>query len=136
MRETDFQKEMNRLVEQFGKNSYSPARLQLLWQEVHEFEAIWWARTINQLLLTCRQAPLYPEFADFISRERERQYQFQKKEHQQDAKDFYTGTYQPDDVRTICQTIIQRLQGKISDENYQKFVGTLAEAAKMKKVGS
>lgn len=130
MRPEEFQGQMDRLIEQFGKKNYADVRVKLIWREVKDLGAYWWEQLVDRFLLTCRQPPLYDELYEEISRERERIYRDEKEKHAKDAKDFYEGTYQPEEVRLICQTIIKRLNHEVSDEYYEKFKEHLTYAAK------
>lgn len=129
MTPAEFQRQMNRLVDQFGKSTYGTERCTLIWREIQDFSGMWWEKTVDKFLLTCRQAPLMDELASEIGAERERLYKQQKKQHEQDAKDFYSGAYQPDDVKTICQYMVKRIMGEVSDEDYAQFLKHLKEAA-------
>jgi len=124
-----FHKHLGRLREQFGKAAYSQTRAELIWREVKQFDAEWWEKTVDKFLLTCRQAPLMDELAQEIGAERERAYKLQKEQHAKDAKDFFAGTYQPEDVKTICQYMVKRILGQVSDEDYAVFVKHLKETA-------
>lgn len=128
MRPDEFQSQMNRLITQFGKTQYSDERTKLIWREVKDFSSPWWERTVDHLLLTSRQAPLQAEFGELIGRERERVWRQEKVQNEKDAKDFFAGTYQPDDVQTICQMITKRLAGGVSDADYANFVKHLESA--------
>lgn len=126
----EFHQHLGRLSEQYGKAAYSQARAELIWREVKDFSPFWWEKTVDHLLITCRQAPLHAEFGELIGRERERLWRIEKDKNAKDAKDFFSGTYQPDDVKTICQMIKMRLQQKVGDEEYSSFVQHLDHAAK------
>jgi hypothetical protein len=126
----EFQNQMQRLIEQFGKNAYSQGRAELVWREVKDLQPRWWERTVDHLLGECRQAPLMPEFRDAISKERERLWHYEKAQNAKDAKDFFSSSYQADDVKTICGMIMKRLQGGVSDADYQNFQSMLSNVAK------
>jgi hypothetical protein len=128
MNQQEFQNQINRLEKQFGK--YGTERCTLLWREVKDLNGPWFERVMDQLISSCRQAPLLPEFREEISRERERLWRMEKEERKKDAHDFFEGSYQPDDIKTICQVIKDRINRKISDQDYQSFVSQLENAAK------
>jgi hypothetical protein len=85
---------------------------------------------VDKFLLTCRQPPLMGELSEEIGEERERLYKIQKRQQERDAKDFYSGMYQPDDVKTMCQYMVKRITGGVSDEDFEQFVKHLNYAAK------
>lgn len=128
MREQDFQQQMGRIESQFGK--YGVERASLLWREVKDFSPKWFEQVVDRLLGECRQTPLPAEFREDISRERERIWKLEKNKNEKDAKDFFEGTYQPDDKKTICQMITSRLKGNVSDGDYGNFIKMLDVAAK------
>lgn len=122
---SEFQNQMQRLIEQFGKSAYSQARTELVWREVKELNPRWWECTVDRLLGECRQPPLMHEFREDISKERERLWTIEKRKNEESAKQFFNGTYMAPEIKEICQTIRDRLADKISDENYSSFVNLL-----------
>lgn len=130
MRPNDFQMEMNRLMEQFGKGNYSTERCKILWKEVQEYDATWFAGVIDKFIGESRHPPLMPDFREEISRERERLWRIEKRQHSEDAKSFFDCKFDNTEKSTICKTIIARMQGKVSDADYAKFVEVLESASK------
>lgn len=124
-----YQQQMGRMIEVFGKNAYPRERIELIWKELKDFSDPWFTKIIDSFIGNLRLPPLVSEFCLEAAKERERQSDIRKREHKQDAKDFWRGTYQLEEVRDICQKIIQRMEGKTSDEDYQKFKGLLEETA-------
>jgi hypothetical protein len=125
-----FQKDMGRLMSQFP-NAYGPERVNIVFRAVGQESSEWWARTVDHFLGAARHAPLLEDINTLLSQERERRWAREKQQHAQDAKDFFSGSYQPDDVKQICQTIIKRMKRGISDDDWSKFVGLLEETARM-----
>jgi hypothetical protein len=74
----EFQAPMDRLISQFGKSAYSPARIELIAAEVKHMPGSWWKRTVDRFLGEFRQAPLMPEVREAIAKERERGWDAQK----------------------------------------------------------
>lgn len=129
MRPDEFQMQMNRLITQFGKGQYSDERTKLIWREVKDFTNGWWEKTVDQLLLSCRQAPLSQEIGEHVAKERERIWQIEKKKNSKEAKEFFNSSYGPEDTRTVCQTIIKRLQGSMGDKDYDSFKSMIKNVA-------
>lgn len=140
MNRSFFQQQMNRLGDTFGVNQYKIERIEVIWKEVRDFSDSWFSKTVDKFIGECRHAPLMAEFRDEISKERERMAYGEKRQHTQDAKDFFQGTYMPDDVKAIVQTIVNKIQFnglRIPDEkeeqDYQQFIKLLDNAAKAQK---
>lgn len=131
MNQQEFVTQIDRLKNVYGDRNYSDERVKAIFGMVKAESGYWWARAVETLLLTHRQPPLMPEIGEMLAVERERRYEREKREHAQDAKDFFSGTYQPDDVKQICQTIIKRMNRGVSDQDWEKFVGLLEETARM-----
>lgn len=129
MRPDQFQNQLGRLVEQFGKASYGTERSRILWQEVQGLEERWFSVVVDRFLGESRQAPLLPDFREEILRERERLWRIEKDKNSQDAKDFFNSSYQADDVKTLCEMITKRLRGGVSDTDYKNFESMLDNVA-------
>ena len=130
MNQGQFDQQIQRLVNNFGKTAYSSERAILLWREVSTLSASWLNLTVDKFIGELKHAPLLPEFREEISKERERIWRGDKEKYAKEAKDFFQGSYQPDDVRTICQMIVKRLQGGVPDADYAQFVKHLDHTAK------
>lgn len=124
----EFTQQLNRVASTFGKNAYGDERIQLIWREVKDLSSNWMVKTVDRFIGECRHAPLMPEFREEISKERERLWQFEKKQRAKDAKDFFEGVYAPEDKKTICQFIQKRLRNEVLDADYQTFVKHLTHA--------
>lgn len=125
----EFTPQMDRLINTFGKSAYGEERTKLIWREVKDFSGAWWEKSVDQLILSSRQAPLLEQFGPLIADERERLWKIEKKKHAQEAKDFFRSSYGPDDVGTICKTIVKRIQGEVSDSDYSTFQKMLNNVA-------
>lgn len=121
MDQQQFQRQMSRLSDTFGANSYKDERIKILWREIQDFSIEWLARTVDHFIGSCRHAPLMPEFREELSKERERMHSVQKREHREDAKEFKT-SYPAEDIKTICEQIRRRITGSMDDQDYQGFM--------------
>lgn len=130
MIDEQFQFQMNRLITQFGKSSYSTERIKLICREVRGLSALWFEKLVDQFIGECRHAPLLPEFREEIAKERERIHRIEKDSHAKDAEEFFDGIYMPEDKKTICQYIQKRLRGEISDADFEVFIKHLNHAGK------
>lgn len=124
MNRNEFEREMARLVNTFGKTHYNIERTTLIWEAVRPYSVAWWARAVDEFIGSFRSPPLLPEIRDAVARERERQWGEQKKENAANAKEFmnYLGS---EEISEICRGIRQRITGQMSDENFTGFVKVL-----------
>lgn len=125
----EFNTQINRLKDCFTDRSYSDERMKVIWREVQDLDGKWFAKVVDRFIGECRQAPLMTEFREEIAKERERLWELQKKHNAKDAKDFMSGIYQPDDIKTICQYIVKRVSGGVSDQDFSSFIKHLDTAA-------
>jgi hypothetical protein len=123
MNESRFAHQMNRLAKQFP-NAYSEERVKLIWREVQAFSDHWLERVVDRFLGELRQAPLIPEFREEASRERERLREIEKRQEASDAKAFMSAL-SDGEVSEICGQIRKRVEGRVSDEDFNKFQGML-----------
>lgn len=123
-----FQQQIGRLERQFGK--YGTERCTLLWREVKDFSEKWLEESVDSFISSSRHTPLLIDFSEKISAERERLWRVEKEKNAKEAKEFYHGSYKPDDVRTICQYIIKRIMSGVSDLDFSKFIEHLVDTAK------
>lgn len=121
MTEQEFQRDMGRLIEQFGKPVYSQARVALIWREVRDMTSFWWERTVDRLIGECRQAPLVPEVREEVSRERERNWAGEKAKNRNESLAAMKALFDGQMIESICKTIGDRIEGKVDDVVFQNF---------------
>ncbi len=124
----EFQTHMGRLIEQFGKASYSQARVELIWGEVQNLDSFWWKITVNRFLGESRHAPLMPEIREAIAKERERMWEAQKDRSEAEAKQAMASIYGMEDLASICQGIMSRIKGNMPDQDFQSFTSMIKSA--------
>ena len=118
-----FQSEIERLVKVFGDKAYPKERTKLIWDQVKYLSDEWMTNTVNYFIGYLRTPPLMAEFGEQVSRQREKDYSFTKSIHSREAKDFMQEKFLgPDDVKFAAGSIIRRLKGGMSDEDYKKFI--------------
>lgn len=123
MTEQQFQTQLNRLTENFGKTAYGTERARLIWREVQHFDAHWFANQVDEWIGNLRQAPLLEEIRKACSIERERAREREKKQHAQEAEDWMSGQVFDDEIkREICQMINKRMMKLVDDDTWNKFV--------------
>lgn len=124
-----FMRQVDRLTSTFGKNAYGEERVLLIWREIKDLSDNWAEATVDKLIGEHRYAPLLPEFREEISKERERLWRVEKKQHAKEAKQFYS-SYQADDIKTICAGIVKRVKGDMSDGDFDNLNQLLNYASK------
>lgn len=125
----EFTEQMGRIASVFGKNAYADERIKLIWREVKDLSPEWMAKTADHFIGEERQAPLLPQFRLAIAEERERLWAIEKKKHAQEAQKFFHSSYQGDDVRAVCQTIVKKVNQGMSDTEFASFVKMLSNVA-------
>lgn len=123
----EFSRHMQRLVAQFGKNTYSDERIKIIYRELEPFDIDWWGRTVDRFLGESRLAPLMTEIRAEISLERERRNSIQKAQHREDDRTFRS-SLGPADVGMICRAIMNRIRGEMDDNAFTSFTRTLGAA--------
>lgn len=121
----EFNEQVKRLSDTYGAQHYRQERLSILWGQVRDYGADWFKRVVSGLISLHRQAPLPADFGEAIALERERQWRREKEQNERESKNFWAGTHQPDDVKLITQAIKKRIQGGLSDDQWQGFVSTI-----------
>lgn len=127
MTKDDFVKQMNRLASVFGAQPYAEERRNLIWKEVNALTSVSFARVVDNLIGSHRQAPLLPEIREEASREREVMWHLEKKQHAQDAKEAMRTLFSSDDIKFFCKTIRERVSGDLNDAQFTGFYRMLKE---------
>ncbi len=115
MTPNEFQVQMNRLVETYGKPSYGTERARLLWLEVKDFDARWFARVVDRFIGDSRQAPMLSDFRAAAESERSRK----SSRHEEAALDLVESSLRPEDVHSVMEVITRRIQGRASDAEFE-----------------
>ncbi len=125
MTDSAFRTQMQRMIDAFGAQHYKQERLAMVWKELGALSDSAFTRVVDRLIAESRYAPLLPEFRDAAAVEREQAWRHEKREHKQDAQEFYKSSFAKDEVRLLTQTIIDRLVGKCSDADWASFMSGL-----------
>lgn len=124
MNQMEFSIQMERLQQAFGTKNFDPVRTELIWKEVRPYREGWFIQVcdgfIGERLAT--NPPLPKDFLEKVSAQREILWRAQKVQHAKEAKEFFEQAYHTGDVRMIVQTIIDRMYGKVSDQDYANFL--------------
>lgn len=118
MNSNHFEKELMRLIEAFGKAAYPRVRTALIWKAVQGISDQAFTSIVDELIGSCRYAPLVPEFEEKLSRYREQSWKYEKQQHKEDAEEFMS-IYAAEDIQMICANIRKRLAGHISDSDWE-----------------
>lgn len=124
----EFQTQMNRMIETWGKPAYSTERCTLIWQEVGQFSVTWWKQAVDRLIGECRQAPLLPEIRKVAAEEREKVAAREKAKHSAEAEQAYRSILQGDDIKQFTRGILKRVEGKMPDQDFKSLVRLMSAA--------
>jgi len=114
--------QMTRMMNQFGNNVYSKERRALIWEEVRYLSDSWMTKIVTRFIGEYKTAPLLPEFRTEASKEREKERYFDRLREEQEAKKFFESNSLPkDDEEMILSDIKKRIQGRMRDEDWEKF---------------
>ena len=72
MTQEEFQTQAIRLLETFGRQSYSTDRMKMIWNAVRPYSADWFRRTCDEFIGSQRNPPLLTDFENAAVNERER----------------------------------------------------------------
>lgn len=117
----DFDREIERLRNTFGKTPFSNDRLALAWNEVKDLSAPWFNRWVDFWLSNERQAPLPKDFREATSVERERLYESDKQKQKLDVED-YQSMLSDDQTSMLLKTIVKRMNGQVPDDQWKHVV--------------
>lgn len=114
MTEQEFQTQMVRLSNCYGKAAYNNERSALIWKEVRDFPAHVFRTMVDNFIGNLRQAPLLPEVREAISRYRESSWAIEKNMHKQESQAAFT---------TLEEVVKKAIaDGKEHDPEFQKLV--------------
>lgn len=130
MTEPEFQSNMMRLINQFGKAAYPAERSQIIWSTVRYLPGDWWRRSVDKWIGECRQAPLMPEIREEMSSERERDWSNEKRENARQATQAMRSMFGPEDTAMLCKGIRERISGRQSDSDFASMTRMLDEMPK------
>lgn len=115
---------MERLSNTFGATAYKTERLEIIWREVQYLPDDWFKSIVDKFIGEERYAPMLDKFREEVSKQREASWQEKKKVGSQEAEQFLQ-SYSNEDTKMLIQTILDRMHGKVSDEQYEGFLKSL-----------
>lgn len=124
MRQEEFNNQMLRLIANYGKPSYSAERCALIWRDTMGLDAKLFERIVDGFISDAKFAPLGNDFREAMAKERERANYTEKRQHEKDAKEFYS-IFQAEDIQTLCKAIQKKCAGEMGDAEYASFVKNL-----------
>lgn len=86
MKHSNFEMQLDRLRERFGKQTYTAEFVKILWREVSNLADSDFICMVDRFIGDSRQAPIMPDFRDALSFIREKQSLREKKEFSQTTK--------------------------------------------------
>lgn len=114
-----FDAQVSRILETYGERSFPRERAKLLWSEVQCLSNFWMIQIVDYFIGSLRQSPLISDFRDQIARERERLWKTEKDQHREESEAAMKSIYSGDDLSMICKTIRDRIQGRVSDRDWE-----------------
>lgn len=128
MTDVEFKKQVQRLIDVYGPTPYSTERLKLIWRDVQYLSGAAFESIVDEAILKRDRAPLGEYFLEKVSEQRERQWDREKSQHANDAKQF-ASSFPMEDLQSICQGILRKLKGDLNDVEYDQFKSSLLGAA-------
>jgi len=129
MTPAEFQVQVGRLSETFGKNAYGSERIALIWKEVSLLSNETFIRIVDRFVGELRQAPLLPDFREAASKEREQLWGQKKQEERVTAKEFESA-FSRDDTSMIASAIIKRITADLTDAEWESVLRMLDNLSK------
>jgi hypothetical protein len=126
-----FKEEMNKLKANYGQDKFPSALTSMIWDELKEFSPKQIRSICDFVTRSYEGTPRINAFRNGASMLREKIRQFEREQQRQEAKDFWEGTYHPNEVKAIVQTIKLRLEGKVTDDEYKQFQEMLLSSSEM-----
>lgn len=124
MTEQQFQAQMNRLAETYGKSHYGGERTRILWAEIEPYSAGWFQETVTGMIAGSRQAPMISEFRMAIAAERERVWKVEKSQSAEEVRKFRE-SLGAEDMKMLFERIIDRMRGRMGDPDFKQFQSAL-----------
>lgn len=127
MTQQEFSAQMDRLIDVFGEKAYGTERAKLIWETVKVFDVVWWHKCVDHFIGYFKVAPLMVEISEAAAQERERLWTIEKRRNADASVDFWNGSFHPEESKQICETIKGRIQGRVGDAEYEKFLKMLSK---------
>lgn len=132
MTQPEFESQMNRLAECYGKTAYGMERTRLIFNEVKSLSSQWMSKVVSDFIGSSRQAPLVKDFQEGATKERERLWDIEKKQERSESINSKNYKFGDDERAGIFEAVNARLIGKLNDsafESFHKGIGKLSWAS-------
>lgn len=123
-----FAKQIKRLSDRWP-NIYNTEISTMIWKQMRDIPDYDFEIMITEFLASVRLAPLLPDFCAKASEIRERIRQKQREKERQDSKDFWSGTYHPEEQKWMFDLIRNRIKELVPDSEWLPFIKLLEENA-------
>lgn len=131
-----YKNQIARLVQTFGEKSYPGERVSVLWEYVRSFDQNWFNETVSEFIANSRQAPLVKEFRDAAEKKNLAEWEKKKRYESAISKSFSPNEdsiFEPQDIRDMMKYLTARMDGKVSDEDWNAFQQYVTETASKSK---
>lgn len=135
MTRQEFETQIQRLINTYGKSHYPEERIKLLWQDTCNYSVVWLQQTITKFIAESARAPLIVEFRQEVSIERERLWALEKAEYSDNIEELITYSLKNSEIKEIVQAILRRMSREFPDNDWDFLLDDLnrrAEKAEIK----
>ena len=128
MNQSEFQFQITRIMNTFGKTAFTEERVKLIWSSVKELDDDWFLKTCDHFLATMRQAPLPNDFFESAGKERERLWEIEKANRREESARF---SNMLEKESPMLFEIIKKLgNGAMSEADRKSMLEMISNAAK------
>jgi hypothetical protein len=132
----EFEKQVNRLRDNYGDRYFSDEKLRIFFNEVKTFSSSWFEQAVTKVIATKNMAPTISDFWEEIAKERERVYAIQKSQNSRDAKEGWNnfqqgyGNISNESKAHMCKAIVELTRPSTTPERRAaifKLIHTIVE---------
>lgn len=128
MNQVFFKQQVDRLNAQF-RGAFSEEKAALLWKEVSNLSDDWMRVTTDKFIGESRYSPTLKEFREELSFAREKRWDRDKEKNRLESEGFMQQIFDKDMVASICKTIGDRLEHKVTDQVFEQFTRGITQLA-------
>lgn len=122
MTRSEFEEQFQRLIKTYGQKDFPPERIKLVWEETNFLVHDRFRKMVDYFIGEFKYAPLLKDFREYVVKLREEIWAKTKEQEAKNAKDFWQGTYHPDEIKHIGTTIRKRIMHQMPDSDWSQFM--------------
>lgn len=125
-----YQTQITRLINNYGERAFSDEKVKALWKALKDVPSPLFDTAVNSIIMNCRASPTLTDFHEKINEARA----MEQKQRPQPAKQesFGPSSFNDGDVRYMTAMINGRMNGSVSDAEWQAFREAIDNQAKIK----